>query len=235
MLGHRTDIASNGVEAIKAVQTVPYDLVLMDVNMQVMGGVEATQEIRRMQGKKGRIPIIALTANAIKGDRERFLAAGMNDYVSKPLDRDKLIAAVNAWGGRAPEEAPEPLSQTEASAVAGQILDPKVLDDWEEFLPAEQFMEVINTQIQGARDCLENLKAAVESGALDEIGELAHNLKSTGGSLGMSHVQIIAADLEAACGDGRKMEALELVPGVEDAVSAAMDALDERYGLQLSA
>ena len=120
-LGHRTDIASNGVEAIRAIETVPYELVLMDVNMPVMGGVEATQEIRKMPGIKGRIPIIALTANAMKGDRERFLAAGMSDYLSKPLDRDKLIAAVNTWGKRALEEAPGPLPQTDEDAVSAAM------------------------------------------------------------------------------------------------------------------
>jgi HPt (histidine-containing phosphotransfer) domain-containing protein len=179
----------------------------------------------------------------MKGDKERFLAAGMSDYVSKPLDRDKLIAAVNNWGLRRHQARPEPSGQENkngdavitadgaAAAEAGldTVLDGKVLDDWEEFLPAEQFREVIDAQVQGARECLQSLKIAVENGALDEIGELAHIMKSTGGSLGMCQVQAVSAGLEAACGDGHRTAALELVPSIEDAMTKAIVALDRRY------
>lgn len=95
--GHRADVAHNGIEAVRAVRDLPYDLVLMDVNMPEMGGLEATAQIRAMDGIKKNIPIIALTAEAMVGDRERLLAAGMNDYVSKPLDRRELINVVERW------------------------------------------------------------------------------------------------------------------------------------------
>ncbi|MDA1100788.1 MAG: ATP-binding protein [Proteobacteria bacterium] len=255
-LGHRTDIACNGVEAIKAVETLSCDVILMDVNMPVMSGIEATRLIRRMPGARGRIPIIALTANAMKGDKEKFLAAGMNDYVSKPLDRDKLLAAVSRWGRRDEQLGPDlpdhevdltrpedrdhvaginSQGETQADAAGDPILDGKVLDDWENFLPAEQFRELIDAQVQGARECLDSLKIAVENGALDEIGELAHIMKSTGGSLGMCQVQAVSAGLEAACGDGHRTMALELVPNIETAITKAITALDKRYGAQLRA
>ncbi|MBT4042681.1 MAG: response regulator [Rhodospirillaceae bacterium] len=249
-IGHRTDIACNGVEAIKAVETMPFDVILMDVNMPVMSGLEATRLIRKMQGDKGQIPIIALTANAMKGDRERFLAAGMSDYVSKPLDRNKLIAAINKWGVRKDQlhpgpERPMPLrhegrDRNEANIDDGEIkakedmviiLDAKVLDDWEKFLPAEQFRELIDAQLKGARECLHNLKIAVENGALDEVEELAHVMKSTSGSLGMCQVQAVATDLEAACGEGQGAIALEMAPNIDDAMTTAIDALGKRYGV----
>ncbi|MBT5899320.1 MAG: response regulator [Rhodospirillaceae bacterium] len=243
-IGHRTNIACDGIEAIKAVETMRFDLILMDVNMPVMSGLEATRLIRRMQGDRARIPIIALTANAMKGDRERFLAAGMSDYVSKPLDRDKLIAAVNNWGKRKHEPRPDPSRQdswdaeniddgeNKAEEDVEAILDGKVLDDWESFLPAEQFRELIDAQVLGARECLQSLKIAVENGALDEVGELAHVMKSTSGSLGMSQVQAVAADLEAACGEGHGAIALEMAPNIDEAMTKAIDALDKRYGVQ---
>src|SRR5262249_12523557 len=81
-------------EAIAAVCDGQYDLVLMDVQMPEMDGIEATQRIRALEGLKSRIPIVAMTANAMMGDRERFLGAGMNDYVSKPIDHSELIAAI---------------------------------------------------------------------------------------------------------------------------------------------
>lgn len=92
--GHRVDIVANGIEAVSAVIRGSYDLVLMDVQMPEMDGVTATRRIRELDGPVAQIPIIALTANAMKGDEDTYRAAGMNDYVSKPIESDKLAAAM---------------------------------------------------------------------------------------------------------------------------------------------
>lgn len=92
--GHRVDIVGNGIEAVSAVIRGSYDLVLMDVQMPEMDGVTATRRIRELDGPVSQIPIIALTANAMKGDEETYRAAGMSDYVSKPIESDKLAAAM---------------------------------------------------------------------------------------------------------------------------------------------
>ncbi len=97
--GHRVDIAANGLEAVEAVRDVPYDVVLMDVHMPEMDGPTATRRIRELPGAESEIPIIALTASAMQGDREKFLAAGMNDYVSKPIDPELLDAALRRQCG----------------------------------------------------------------------------------------------------------------------------------------
>ena len=96
--GHRVNVANNGIEAVEAVRRATYDLILMDVNMPEMDGVTATRKIRELVGGNARIPVVALTADAMKGDRERLLALGMDDYVSKPLERDKLFAILAAYG-----------------------------------------------------------------------------------------------------------------------------------------
>ena len=88
-VGMHIDIAQNGLEAISALKENEYDIVLMDIQMPVMGGVEATRIIRNELNSK--IPIIALTANAIKGDSDRYIAAGLNDYISKPFKDTELI------------------------------------------------------------------------------------------------------------------------------------------------
>lgn len=96
---HRTDIVGNGLEAVSAVMRAPYDLVLMDVQMPEMDGMTATKRIREIEGPAAQIPIIALTANAMKGDRELYLESGMDEYVSKPIDSKALFAAIRRTCG----------------------------------------------------------------------------------------------------------------------------------------
>jgi len=107
-LGLRADAVANGAEAVKALETLPYDLVLMDVQMPEMNGFEATRQIRNPQSavRNHRIPVIAMTAGAMQGDREKCLEAGMNDYVSKPIFPQALAEALDKWLPR--EAAPAP-------------------------------------------------------------------------------------------------------------------------------
>ena len=98
--GYKVDCVANGKEAVRAVKSIPYDLVFMDCQMPEMDGYEATGEIRRVEPKNQHIPIIALTANAMQGDREKCLDAGMDDYISKPVSAIKLKEAIAKWGQR---------------------------------------------------------------------------------------------------------------------------------------
>jgi CheY-like chemotaxis protein len=99
-LGHRVDVAANGLEAVSALRRIAYDLVFMDCQMPEMDGFGATRAIRAGEaGTPRRIPIIALTANAMHGDREQCLAAGMDDYIAKPVTKQTLAAALERWGG----------------------------------------------------------------------------------------------------------------------------------------
>ena len=100
--GHRVDIVGDGCEAVSAVQRIQYDVVLMDIHMPEMDGVEATRAIRRLPGEPSELPIVAFTANAMKGDREEYIAVGMNDYLSKPVDKDELIAVLARVSNGAP-------------------------------------------------------------------------------------------------------------------------------------
>ena len=94
-MGYRADLASNGIEAIECVQRQPYDVVLMDVQMPEMDGLEATRRICAELPAAGRPRIVAMTANAMQGDREMCIAAGMDDYLTKPIRVDQLVEALN--------------------------------------------------------------------------------------------------------------------------------------------
>ena len=119
--GHRVDVAGDGSEAVDAVRARPYDVVLMDVQMPVMDGLEATRRIRALPEPGKKLPIIAMTANAMSGDRERCLQSGMNDYISKPIDAADLLAKIAFWTGEAadtviasPAAAPEPAASRDS-------------------------------------------------------------------------------------------------------------------------
>jgi CheY-like chemotaxis protein len=96
-LGYTVDLADDGLEALDALERASYDAVLMDVHMPRLDGYQATAEIRRREAQGPRTPIIAMTAGAIAGDRERCLEAGMDDYVSKPIGKEAVAAALNRW------------------------------------------------------------------------------------------------------------------------------------------
>jgi len=98
--GHQVEVVDDGLQAVHAVRSRPYDVVLMDISMPELDGVQATRRIRELEGPERRIPIIALTANAMKGDREKFLAAGMTDYLSKPIHIKSLIRALERQRGQ---------------------------------------------------------------------------------------------------------------------------------------
>ena len=99
-MGYRADLASNGVEAIESVARQPYDVVLMDVQMPEMDGLEASREITRRWPHRQRPRIVAMTANAMQGDREACLEAGMDDYLTKPIRIDQLVEALNSVTAR---------------------------------------------------------------------------------------------------------------------------------------
>lgn len=98
-LGYRVDVASNGQEAVAAHERAPYPLIFMDCQMPEVDGFEATALIRKMEGESAHTPIVAMTANAMQGDRERCLAAGMDDYVAKPVRPKELQTVLETWLG----------------------------------------------------------------------------------------------------------------------------------------
>ncbi|MFD2204655.1 ATP-binding protein [Kiloniella antarctica] len=110
--GHNVDITVNGIEALKYLETSSPDIILMDIQMPEMDGIEATKVIRTMEGDLATVPIIAVTANAMKGDRDTYITAGMNDYVAKPVDFKRLTEVINLYAPNRSSEAKKKVSKT---------------------------------------------------------------------------------------------------------------------------
>ena len=228
--GHRVDAVANGLEAVGAVKEVPYDMVLMDIQMPEMDGVEATQRIRDLTGAVGRIPIIALTANAMPGDREKYLAAGMNDYAAKPIDRARLLRLVDYWGGVKTGVARGDFEDPGQPRPAGEpILDEAILIDLDRTVGSEVMTLALQRLFDDTRRRIVRLGHAAVGQDLDRLREEAHELKGSMAYYGARIVSEFADELEAACRSGRAATALELVPFVADAAQIALRALSARY------
>ncbi len=185
--GHHVTIANNGREALQALDRQSFDVVLMDVQMPEMGGFEATAKIReaeRISG--GHVRIIAMTAHALKGDRERCLAAGMDGYLSKPIDRLELFAAVEHG---APTSDPADVGDPkDAMAIGGVRRQLQSGDRFSREL-ARMFLD------EGPRQ-LRAVRVAIDECDAEALRVIAHELKSTAGSFGAMPVVDAARALE---------------------------------------
>jgi len=223
-LGHSVDVVGAGAEAIQALRERPYDVVFMDIEMPDMNGIEATKRIRALAGSVGKVPIIAMTANVMKGDREKYLEEGLNDYVAKPIDRAKLVAVLARWSVSA---EPSP-----ASARRGDegVLDETALTDLEGAVSQPVFQQLVATHIADTRAGIGRLQAAAASRDLAALRTEAHILHGTLGTMGGATAAALARDLEIACREGRADDALALAGRAAEAAEQAVTALDARFG-----
>ncbi len=209
--GLTADAVSNGANAVKALEAAPYDLVLMDVQMPVMDGLKATSAIRdpRSAVRNHRIPIIAMTAHAMRGDRERCLEAGMDDYVSKPVSPHALAEVLEKWlpgeTAEARKQAPGALKVIDAAASKESDLPvfdrtsmmARLMDDLElARTVAEGFLSDIPRQIEVLREYL-------NAGDAPGGERQAHNIKGAAASVGGERLREVAIELEktARAGD----------------------------------
>ena len=196
-LGCHADAVANGLEAVRALETTPYDLVLMDVQMPEMDGFEATAIIRDPSSNVADhdIPIIAMTAHALEGDRERCLAAGMDGYVSKPVTADKLVQALQRHLD-APKELPSQ-PKTEPGSVQEMAFDRSRLA-WNLANDEELIALAIETFLADAPRHVQNMQQAIKAGDADATRRAGHALKGASGTVGAIQLQELAAQLEQA-------------------------------------
>jgi CheY-like chemotaxis protein len=216
-MGYRADVAANGIEAIEAVERQAYDVVLMDVQMPELDGFEASREINRRWPGERRPRLVAMTANAMQGDRELCEAAGMDDYVAKPIRVEELVAALErsrrrpdaptrsaptaggATGGAPAPLAPDSPHGPNAAGPQGALaaIDPAVIERLAATMGGGFIAELIDTFGEDARELIATLRRTLAATDLDGFRRAAHSLKSTSETLGAAGLAAMARELEA--------------------------------------
>lgn len=210
------DIANNGKEAVMAAQNRDYDCILMDISMPEMDGIEATQHIKD-GSRNAATPIIALTAYSLRGDRERFIASGMSDFLSKPVEKEDLLACIarNVASSAAPRRAPS------QSPVAPELTEARELladmpDDIRQTL-LNQFIDDVKKRCEAARE-------AVESHDLTKLERATHALKSVAGTFGATHLTNISTEVNTLVRNEKSAKALGRI---DELLATSEETLDD--------
>jgi len=228
-LGYVVDLADNGEAVLTAVKRKNYDLILMDVQMPLLDGLAATRQIRATLPVARQPHIIAMTANAMQGDREVCLAAGMDDYISKPIQVAELIAALEraAKGETAPRTVPGTAPKV---ALPPVTLDMETLHQLQASLGrrgAEKVQTLIEAFHESTARLIAEARAAFTAHHASDMERAAHSLKSTAATVGAQQLAAVAQELEA-CGRAGRLDAETgvLVEQLEAAYAAVQVALD---------
>ena len=225
-------LAHHGEEAVTMARTERYDLILMDIQMPVMDGFAATKEIRKLPGESGKIPIIAMTAHTMTGDREKSLAAGMNDHIGKPIDPERLFTTLMKWINPRGEVPPEE-----------SLLEPSLADP-EDLFSLSGFPGITSTtglaRLGGNRELYEHLLIKfrrdfgasheeflrlLSQGEFQHAQRLAHTLQGVAGNIGADSVRGAAAALEDALKNGEDIPWAPLVKNLAQALQVVSEGL----------
>jgi len=242
--GHHVTVVENGQKAIEAVAHQSYDLVLMDLQMPDVGGCEAAQQIRQLEQHTGkaRVPIVAMTAEAMKGDRERCLAAGMDDYLAKPIGSDELYRIIkNIFAAGGPDVPAETADRRSVDLAAqnnsdGHQTNNQQLIDWPyltRMLGHDRSLIRDSIAILRAQcpELLEEIRQAIEAGDAAELHRAAHSLKGLTGYLGPSPIVQSAARLERAGRDSDWNNVSTEFQKLADDIARLVDLLDDESSL----
>jgi CheY-like chemotaxis protein/HPt (histidine-containing phosphotransfer) domain-containing protein len=220
-MGLRADAVGDGGEAVKSLQTIPYDLVLMDMRMPVMDGIEATRRIRGPQSSalNRQIPIIAMTANVQQTDRAACLEAGMNGFIPKPVSPAAVRAALEEWLPKLPGKASPPAINVPSSPDAASV---PVFDRaavLERAMGDQRLAaDILNSFLEETPRQIQKLRALLEEGQAQTCGQQAHSIKGAAANIGGERLRQVAWEMEKA-GDAGDLEA----------IADRMDSLESRF------
>jgi PAS domain S-box-containing protein len=244
-LGYRADVTADGLEALQALEREPYDVVLMDVQMPTMDGLEATRRIHQRWPAGQRPHVIAATANATQEEREACLAAGMDDYLPKPIRMEELAAALSRCRPRVASPPPavageagvnshapperEPLGQPRSAGV----LHPPALERLMQTIGDDRGLlaALIGTFLNDVPRLVNGARQGLEQGRADEVRRAAHTLKSNGATFGAMRLSELSRELEALARSGILEGTLGLLERIEaeyESVRIALEAVREQ-------
>ncbi|MBC7983499.1 MAG: response regulator [Candidatus Obscuribacterales bacterium] len=243
-MGYRVDLTGNGEEALAAWESTRYDAILMDCQMPVMDGYEATREIRRREHGGRHIPIIAVTAHAMAGAAEECFAAGMDAYQSKPLDRNLLQQCLQKWLDASTDNVATvaQASSETVNAIISREVTPTLTPppsavaepvDWNKIDETcdgdvEFALELASTFAESGEQSLQQIKEALAANDLTAAQRAAHSLKGASGSIGANVVRAVAADLEIAAKRGDASTAALLFDALRSEISRANQFLSHK-------
>jgi CheY-like chemotaxis protein len=225
-LGLDVTVVNNGREAVQAWKAGGMDLILMDCQMPELDGYEATREIRRLEQGRKPIPIVALTAHAMKGDDDKCRAAGMSDYLTKPLDRTKLVGCLERHLGKIVERSPDVPAANGGEALA---FAPAPVD-WKEFMQSMDgdetlARELVDLFIESGDESLAAIISALGMRDYAAVGEQAHSLKGASANLRATATASAAAKLEAAAKSGDTPQIDTLATALKSEVTRTIEYL----------
>ena len=229
--GHKVDIANDGREALARASENDYDVVLMDMHMPDMDGIEATRAIRALSGPRGQVHIVAATAGALQSDVDRCLAAGMNSYIGKPIVPEKLFAALRAAAGAAPLDSvtAEPPSAQERLGASDDVVHEGVLGELESQLGRETVALLLDDYAATSAQLQADIASARGAGDLAGWTRAAHSLKSAAANMGLARVFKLARDIEAAGDAQDKSTMAALSDRLPGPAAEGLTALRARY------
>lgn len=209
-LGYQADVAVNGFEVLEALRRQMYDVILMDIQMPQMDGLETTRRICQEWPPNQRPRIIAVTANAMQGDREMCMEAGMDDYISKPIKLEELSEALLRSHTIAPNQNQQAHCSTQSNSREGitDAIDLKIMQAFRKMIGADAvgiLVELINSYLQETPKVIQSMRVASSQGDVTLLRLLAHTLKSSSATLGASTLASLCKDLETSCQEATLM------------------------------
>lgn len=223
--GHRCEMATDGLDALRAVQRRRFDVVLMDIQMPNLDGVAATRMLRALPPPAGLVPVIAVTAAGEAEDRALYAAAGMDGFVQKPVATDDLLAAIEAvTGGRLPAAPAE--RELPAEVAVGPLMDTQSLSILRSTLASDELARLVAATEAETMAALRSAEAAVARGDAPGVAEAASALAQTCEGVGGLRVVAIAHAMQAAAGEGKAARAAAHLPALRRALGETLAALN---------
>jgi signal transduction histidine kinase/DNA-binding response OmpR family regulator len=221
---HHLTIAENGVQAVEAMRRSDFDVVLMDIQMPELDGIGATRQIRALPAPKCNVPIVAMTANAQLGARELYLAAGMNDYVAKPISPAAVLGLLAQFGPRGETHVADP-ALAEAQPDGTPLLDRRAIETLGQAIGQDQLAELLALFVEDSREHLETIADGQIASDMAVVARSAHSLISSAANVGALHMSTLSRTIQGAAQNDDRAAVTRVARELADAHAATVAAI----------